>query len=287
MFAPSSIESIPSGPSSSCASVEAVNASPENRAVHLDRPRRESDDFPDLKKTAIVLIPARNEAATIGRVVRGCQSAGFAVVVIDDASRDATAFLAAEAGAEVLALPGPHHGKTAALHHALSRLPGTELPDSVDWIFFLDGDGQHDPDDLERFWQMRSNADLIVGNRFPDGARMPILRRWTNRIMSAVLRRSGIADSQCGFRLVRRDWLGAWLPAGHHFQFESEMALLAASCPARVANLPIAATYAREESKIVPWRDAVNFARCLWRHRAPRPLVAPLPTAAPEFSANL
>jgi hypothetical protein len=96
---------------------------------------------------------------------------------------------------------------------------------------------------------------------------MPLLRRWTNRAMSAVLRRSGIIDSQCGFRLVRRAWLGSWRPVGHHFQFESEMALFAAARSARVLNLPIAATYALEKSKIVPWRDTLNFVRCLYRHR--------------------
>ena len=222
-----------------------------------------------MKSTTLVLIPARNEAATIGSVVRGCREAGFPVMVIDDASTDATAFLARKAGAEVLSLRGPHHGKTAALNHALAQ-----LSEAADWLFFMDGDGQHDPADLERFWQMRDRADLIVGNRFPDVARMPLLRRWTNRTMSALLRHSGVADSQCGFRLVRRAWLGSWLPSGHHFQFESEMALLAASKPGRVHNLPIAATYAREQSKIVPWRDALNFARCLYRHRAARPLGA-------------
>jgi len=240
MSAPSSIESIRSGPSKS------VN------------------DSADAKATALVLIPARNEAATIGRVVRGCRRAGFSVCVIDDASDDDTALLAAQAGAEVLTLTGPHHGKTAALHHALARLPA-----SADWLFFLDGDGQHHPADLERFWALHPQADLIVGNRLPDAAHMPLLRRWTNRTMSSLLRRSGILDSQCGYRLVRRAWLGPWLPAGHHFQFETEMALLAATRPGRVLNLPIPATYAREESKIVPWRDAVNFARCLLRHRVP------------------
>jgi len=211
-----------------------------------------------VRNAAIVLIPARNEAATIGQVVRGCVAAGFSVTVIDDASTDATALLAAQAGAEVLTHSGPHHGKTAALHLALTRLPA-----SAEWLLFLDGDGQHHPADLNRFWSLRDEADLIVGNRVPDAARMPVLRRWTNRAMSAVLRRSGIVDSQCGFRLVRRAWLGSWLPAGHHFQFETEMALFAAAHPARVLNLPIAATYAQEESKIVPWRDALNFARCL------------------------
>jgi glycosyltransferase involved in cell wall biosynthesis len=247
MFAPSSTESIRSGPSD---------------LVH-DLPGSSSSST-GAKSAALILIPARNEAATIGQVVRGCRTAGFSVTVIDDASSDATAFLAAQAGAEVLTLSGPHHGKTAALHHAMARLPG-----AVDWLFFLDGDGQHHPADLELFWRMRTHADLIVGNRFPDAARMPLLRRWTNRVMSALLRRSAIRDSQCGFRLVRRAWLGDWLPVGHHFQFETEMALLAATRPTRVLNLPIPATYAREESKIVPWRDALNFARCLLRRRMP------------------
>jgi glycosyltransferase involved in cell wall biosynthesis len=249
MFAPSSTESIRSGLFNSC----------EGREY-----RRPQD-----KSNARVLIPARNEAATIGHVVRGCCGAGFSVTVVDDASSDATALLAGQAGAEVLTLRGPHHGKTAALHHALAGFPGAGLPDSVDWLFFLDGDGQHHPADLERFWRMRLHADLVVGNRFPDAAHMPLLRRWTNRAMSALLRPSGILDSQCGFRLVRRAWLGSWLPAGHHFQFETEMALFAAARPTRVLNLSIPATYAREESKIVPWRDALNFARCLLRRRMP------------------
>ncbi|MCE0484618.1 MAG: glycosyltransferase family 2 protein [Methylacidiphilales bacterium] len=210
----------------------------------------------------LVLIPARNEAAAIGHVVRGCRRAGFAVWVIDDASHDATAEFATEAGAKVIPVPGPHHGKTAALHHAL-----TQLPEGIEWLFFLDGDGQHRPEDLEQFWRLREEADLIVGNRFPDAARMPLVRRWTNRLMSWVLRRSRIADSQCGFRLVRREWLDSWLPSGHHFQFETEMALLAATRPCLVRNLPIPAIYAGEESKIVPWRDALYFARCLLRHR--------------------
>jgi glycosyltransferase involved in cell wall biosynthesis len=211
---------------------------------------------------ALVLIPARNEAATIGGVVRGCRRAGFSVVVIDDGSRDDTALFAREAGAEVIAVPPTQHGKTAALHWALGR-----LPDSVEWIFFLDGDGQHRPADLERFWSSRHDSDMVVGNRFPDAARMPLARRWTNRVMSSFLRGSGVVDSQCGYRLVRRGWLGSWRPTGNHFQFETELALLAATRPTRVVNLPIAAIYEREQSKISPWRDTVNFAVCLARHR--------------------
>jgi glycosyltransferase involved in cell wall biosynthesis len=216
---------------------------------------------PDERAAALVIIPARNEATTIGAIVAGCRAAGFAVTVIDDASSDGTAQSAAAAGARVVRLDGPAHGKTAALQRALRQLPA-----EIDWLFLLDGDGQHQPADLDRFWRERHGADLIVGNRLGDAARMPVLRRWTNRFMSAVLRRSGIADSQCGFRLVRRAWLGDWRPRGRHFQFETELALLAMARPCRVVNVPIAAIYARECSKIVAWRDALNFARCLWRH---------------------
>jgi glycosyltransferase involved in cell wall biosynthesis len=246
MFAPSSTASIPSGPFS-------LSDSSPGESSRSTCP-------PGDKITARVFIPARNEAATIGPVVRGCRRAGFSVTVIDDGSTDSTARRAAQAGAEVLALTGLRHGKTAALHQALSR-----SVESAEWLIFMDGDGQHHPADLDEFWRMRLDADLVIGNRFSDAARMPRLRRWTNRAMSAVLRRSGIVDSQCGFRLVRRAWLDGWLPAGRHFQFETEMALLASSRSTRVVNLPIAATYACEESKIVIWRDTLNFARCLLR----------------------
>ena len=219
-------------------------------------------DSTDAKSNALILIPARNEAGTIGQVVRGCRRAGFSVRVIDDASTDDTALHAAAAGAEVLPVCGLHHGKTAALHAAL-----IQVPSSIEWLFFLDGDGQHNPADLDRFWNLRQDADLIVGNRFPEADKIPPLRRWTNRTMSLLLRHSGIVDSQCGFRLVRRSWLGSWLPVGRHFQFETEMALLASARSCRVINLPIAAIYAHEESKIVPWRDTLNFLHCLLRHR--------------------
>ena len=219
-------------------------------------------DVSGTKAEALVLIPARDEAAAIGRIVASCGQAGFTVWVIDDASSDETARVAAQAGAEILTPAGRAQGKTAALRHAM-----TQVPDRITWLFFLDGDGQHDPADLDRFWQAREPFDLIVGNRLPDAAHMPTLRRWTNQAMSRLLRRSGIADSQCGFRLVRRSWLKAWLPLGHQFQFESEMALLAAAQPSRVLNLPIAATYAQEASRIAPWRDGINFLRCLMRAR--------------------
>lgn len=215
---------------------------------------------PDEKVRALLLVPARNEAATIGSIVRDCHQAGFTVWVIDDASTDGTGEVARKAGAQVLQPSGPHYGKTAALRYALER-----IPEGIDWLCFLDADGQHRPADLDRFWRQRHQADLVVGTRFSDAARMPFLRRITNQFMSSLLARSGIHDSQCGFRLVRRAWLGDWLPQGSHYEFETELALRAIARAARVRNVAIRATYAGEQSKIVVWRDAVNFVQCFTR----------------------
>lgn len=218
---------------------------------------------PDVARAqALVLIPAHNEVAQIRRVVEGCRVLGFTVWVLDDGSTDGTGQKARRAGAQVLSR-GRACGKTAMLRFALQR-----LPEKTEWLFLLDGDGQHDPADLERFWCARRSADLIVGNRFPSAHRMPWLRRWTNRAMSRGLRQfygSKVLDTQCGLRLVRRVWLGTWLPQGNRYEFETELSLRTARRKTRVVNLPIAAIYAGEKSKIAPLRDAWHFFRCLWR----------------------
>jgi glycosyltransferase involved in cell wall biosynthesis len=158
----------------------------------------------------LVLIPVHNEQGTIGLLVRQCRQLDFVVWVIDDGSTDDSAARAQAEGARVLVNPGPHRGKTAALRLALSQLPA-----EAEWLFIMDGDGQHRPADLPRFYAERDGADLVVGDRLPDGKFMPLLRRWTNHFMSwllSALFRSPVRDSQCGFRMIRSQWLAGWLP---------------------------------------------------------------------------
>lgn len=210
----------------------------------------------------LVLIPARNEESAIGAIVAGCRVERCAVWVMDDGSWDGTAEAAEKAGARVLKFPSGR-GKGAVLREALRQLPA-----ETEWIFFMDGDGQHSPADLSRFWQLHGDADVVMGNRWPDAEAMPFLRRWTNRVMTASLNRFGggrAQDTQCGFRLVRRAWLGNWKPRGSRFEFESELYLHALAWGARIREVPLSAVYAGEKSKIFWPRDTWNFARCLWR----------------------
>ncbi|PTX97322.1 hypothetical protein DB346_20165 [Verrucomicrobia bacterium LW23] len=230
----------------------------------------------------LVIIPVRNEAAAIGRVIAGCRRQGARVWVVDNGSTDGTPAVALAAGASrVLTCPSRLGGKTAALRFALQELAAME---DIPWICFMDGDGQHRPDDLPLLLAAGlDGADVVVGNRFPSAGRMPFARFWTNRLMSAFLNTicGGAApDTQCGYRLLRREILTGWLPAGRHYEFETELYVHAVRRGAVVRSVPIPTIYAGERSKIVWLRDTLRFALC-----AARLLLAParrVPRALPS-----
>ena len=141
----------------------------------------------------LILVPAFNEAAAIGRVVQEIHDVvpGVPVVVVDDCSKDATARLAREAGARVLRLPF-HLGLGGAVQ-AGYRL-AYEL--GFNYVIRVDGDGQHDPAYIAKVYEaLRTNpCEMVIGSRFADGA--------MNH--SSFLRGLGIRF----FRLVLRPILG-------------------------------------------------------------------------------
>lgn len=109
----------------------------------------------------LIVIPARNEAATIGAVVGKLRQAGpFAIVVVNDCSTDLTAARAAEAGAVMLSpvLPlGAWGAIQTGLRYAEKR--------GFDCVVTLDADGQHEsrfvPDLLEKI--RSGEADVVIG----------------------------------------------------------------------------------------------------------------------------
>jgi glycosyltransferase involved in cell wall biosynthesis len=141
----------------------------------------------------LILVPAFNEAAAIGRVVTEIHDTvpGVPVVVVDDCSKDATARIAREAGARVLRLPF-HLGLGGAVQ-AGYRL-AYEL--GFNYVIRVDGDGQHDPAYIAKVYEaLRSNpCEMVIGSRFEDRA--------VNH--SSILRGLGIRF----FRLVLRPILG-------------------------------------------------------------------------------
>ena len=116
----------------------------------------------------LVIVPAYNEEAAVGGVVRDIHAAmpGTPVLVIDDSSTDATRVVAREAGARVLALP--HHLGLGGCVQAGYKL-AFEL--GFRYVIRVDGDGQHDARDIPRVFEAlrSSGCEMVIGSRFLDG----------------------------------------------------------------------------------------------------------------------
>ncbi len=212
---------------------------------------------------AAALIPAFREEKHIGEVVRETRERLPDVFVVDDGSPDGTAARAREAGAVVIE-NGRNLGKGASLAAGFDRI----FAEGFDAAVCLDADGQHLPAEIPRFLDAAASADLVVGNRMADAASMPFVRLWTNRAMSLLLSSLAgvrVPDSQCGYRLVRREaWRGVRL-VSRNYDFESEMIVAMGRKGFRIASVPVSTVYGDEVSAIRPVGDSLRFGRMLWR----------------------
>ena len=126
--------------------------------------------------------------------------------MIDDGSTDKTAQCAREAGAEVI-VHDENRGKGEALKTGL----GHWFDQEVTWVSLLDSDGQHLPEEIDRFMAAAAGSatrpSFFIGNRMNDVAGMPFIRRVVNRYMSR--RSAGFADKEFQTRsVVTACWIG-------------------------------------------------------------------------------
>jgi len=166
---------------------------------------------------ALIMIPAWNEAASIGEVVaeiRG-ELPEIDVLVIDDGSSDDTALAARQAGAVVLRLPfnlGVGGARRLGFRYAMAH--GYQV------AVQFDADGQHDPRYVPKLIDGLQGASLVIGARFAgEGdyhAHGP--RRWAMKAMSFVLSRMAkqrLTDTTSGFRACDRsliEFFAHWYP---------------------------------------------------------------------------
>ncbi len=219
----------------------------------------------------VVVIPAYQAARSIHSVVEELRKDGLSVIVVDDASLDATAQEARRAGAQVL-VRKTNGGKGTALREGFAEV----LAGRTRWVLTLDADGQHLPSDIPRFLDAASDGkvDLLLGNRMENPTGMPLERKWTNRFMSWILSHligQNIPDTQCGFRMISREVLEKVTLTSDRFEIDSELVVKAAWAGFRIASIPVGCVYRRQFSFIRPLRDTVRFLRFLRAMQSQRP----------------
>jgi hypothetical protein len=92
-----------------------------------------------------------------------------------------------------------------------------------------------------------------------------------------------IPDSQCGFRMFRRDLAVSFLSCpSSQYDFETEMLVLAARRGCQIAAAPVSTIYGEETSKIHPVRDTIRFIQLMARlKRSTAEAAAAVPANAP------
>jgi len=190
----------------------------------------------------LILIPAYNAAAQVGRVVLGARESGLKVVVIDDGSSDGSADAAEQAGAVVLR-HAKNRGKGAALQtgFAFARACSAEA------VLTMDADGQHDPAEIPALlaaWQAAPGS-LVLGVRSFDPSHMPRRSRIGNHISTFFIShfaRRPHRDTQTGFRIYPRRLFELPL-ATRRFDTETELLLWASKLFVPLVEVPIKTIY--------------------------------------------
>lgn len=212
-----------------------------------------------------VVIPAYREAKDIDQVVRQVRQYIDAVIVVDDCSPDETSSVAKTAGA-IVVRHDVNCGKGAALKTAFVKLKEMGYTHGIT----LDGDGQHDPEQLPAFIValQEPGVMLVLGNRFANPRGMPLVRRMVNASMSWLISRicrCAIPDSQCGYRGIAVANDSVLAAQSNHYDYETEVLILTARAKGLIRSVPVRTIYRGETSKIRPIRDTVRFFKLLYR----------------------
>jgi glycosyltransferase involved in cell wall biosynthesis len=234
----------------------------------------------DIRSQTAAVIPAYQDEKHIGSIARRTRERLDHVLVVDDGSTDRTAESAREAGAEVV-IHSENRGKGEAIKTGLAHwfaAPNQSIngPDrQITWAILLDSDGQHLPEEIDRFLLAAADAarpTFFIGNRMDDVGRMPFARRVVNRYMSSRISRvcgQRIPDTQCGYRMVPRELIPDLLSGGHRFDYETEVLIIASRAGYRIESVPITTVYTDQVSKIHPMRDAIRFFKLMRRYQKP------------------
>jgi glycosyltransferase involved in cell wall biosynthesis len=192
----------------------------------------------------LAVVPAYNEAATVGGVVRALSNEcpNFDVLVVDDGSTDATAVCATEAGARVV-----RHPFNLGIGGAVQTGFQYAREHGYDYLVQVDGDGQHEAAEVRTLIDtMRSDQslDMVCGSRFLRNGKYPapVSRRTGIHIFAFLLSRimgQRVSDPTSGFRLYNPRAIALFARDYPHDYPEVEAVLMCHFHRLRMAEVPV------------------------------------------------
>jgi len=215
---------------------------------------------PSARPEISIVIPAHNEAASIGDIVRrsgrvmdSCERS-YEVLVIDDGSEDNTGEIARSAGAKVIRHPYGI-GNGAAVKTGIRNARG-------DIVVTLDGDGQHAPEDIPFLLEKMNAFDMAVGARNRHSAtslHRDFANAVYNRFATYVCKRK-IDDLTSGFRAIKtviaREFVSL-LP--NTFSYPTTLTLAVVRSGYSLVYVPVTTVRRSGKSKIRLFKDGVRF----------------------------
>jgi glycosyltransferase involved in cell wall biosynthesis len=214
-------------------------------------------------RAVTILIPAYNEAATLGPILAQLKQVhpGAEILIVDDGSSDATAQIGAQGGARVVRHPY-NKGNGASVKTGLRHATG-------DVVVIFDADGQHEARDICKLVDCLDEYELVVAAR-DAGSETFLGRRIYHLFLNAFasyLTDRPILDATSGFRAARREALLQFihlLPNGFSTPVTTTLAFIRAGYSVKFVPTTMFKR-AGGQSKIAPFDDGMRFIMIVFR----------------------
>jgi glycosyltransferase involved in cell wall biosynthesis len=205
----------------------------------------------------LALICAYNEEKHIREVIEGTQKYIDHVIVVDDCSIDRTSEEVKKTDA-IYIRHDKNKGKGCALRTGFSYF----IENQYDAIVTIDGDGQHDPEEIPGLLEGLVKYDIVIGTRNKLGTGMPLVRIFTNfscSLIVSILAFTWIKDSQSGYRVIKQRVLKNMFLLSNRFNLESELLIRAGRRGYKIGAVTVKTIYGDEKSKMDPVKDPLRF----------------------------
>lgn len=224
---------------------------------------------PNDRPKIIVAIPAYNEEQFIGDIVTRAKKYADKLIVVDDGSTDATSEVAKAAGAEAIKHQ-TNQGAGAATKTAFEAAKRSH----ADILVTLDGDGQHNPDEIPQLLApiLNREADLAIGSRFlhPNLRQMPKYRKFGIDVITFLYNLGSkvrVSDSQCCFRAQNRRLIEAVSITEAGFGFSVQVLIQARRKGFTIKEVPVSCIYHSQGSSLNPVIHGLGVAFNVIKHR--------------------